>query len=594
MSGYSRLLKFASVAFAASMAAVVAYAQRVPPAQSVPRTPREQNDRYILGPIPLPNKPVRFDPCVGLKFVAIPNTTIVSVTEVTSGTVTPSVPPSLPQPPVTGLPPFCRVIALSKPSPTSSIGLEVWLPLGATYNGRYEQVGNGGFAGAVNYDGLGETLRRGFATASTDDGHQGAQDPTFANISHDRIVDFGWRALKQTTNAAKTLIQTFYGAAPKFSYFFGCSDGGREAMMEVQRFPTDFDGIIAGAPANHWTHQFTALAYNTQAAFEPVTPFPPIVPAADLKVLAGGVRKQCAGKDGGLATDLFLTDPRACVIDWTKIQCAPGQMPGTCLSAAEVATVQKIYAGAKNSSGQIYGGYLPGSEDDPSTWQPWITGPAGTGPFPTFGIQTFFGEGFFANFVYHVPLYNLMTFDMNTGLADADVLAPELNAENADLSAFRAHGGKLIQFNGWADPAVSPLDGIAFYELVRSTMSLSDADAQTFYRLFLAPGMGHCSTGPGANAFGNVTTPPASSLDAGHDVLMALMQWRESGIAPDTLVATKYVSDNPAMGIAFQRPLCVYPKLPRYDGVSPDTTKATSYVCRAPPIRYPIPFPIPR
>jgi feruloyl esterase len=319
--------------------------------------------------------------------------------------------------------------------------------------------------------------------------------------------------------------------------------------------------------------------------------FAPLLPPASIAVLSAGVRAQCAGHDGGLPTDKFLNDPRVCTINWSLIQCAPGQNPVTCLSAAQIAAVKAIYAGPKNpvTSAQIYPGYEPGSEDDPGAWKSWITGPVGIGPFPTFGLGAFFGEGFFANFVFGVPVYNMMLFNFTTDVAAADTLAPTLNAADPNLAPFRAHGGKLIQYAGWADPAVSPRDGIGYYEQVRSTAGSSYADQQSFYRLFMAPGMCHCAGGPGANAFGNASTSPPAVMDADHDVLLALERWRETGVPPNTIIATKYIADNPAAGIDFQRPLCVYPLVSRYLGAPNDPKAASSYNCFG---RFPIrPFP---
>ena len=578
------------------MVLATADAQRVrapAPQPPVSRQPFNNPDRFTPVPELLKLAQLRKGACEDLKRLRIAHVTITAELNTTTMFALP-VPPALAgSPPVINLPVYCRVAGQSTPSPTSKILFEVWLPLGTKYNGRYEQLGNGGFAGMVNYYGLGEGIRRGFAAASTDDGNQVFNDATFANVSHDKIVDFGWRALNETTIAAKKIITAFYGSAPKYSYFFGCSDGGREAMQEAQRFPTDFDGIIAAAPANNWTHQFTALAYNTQAAYGHIAPFPAVVPPALLAVLSADVRSQCAGHDGGLPGDLFLTDPRVCTIDWTLIQCPPGPPSSTCLSAAQVAAVKAINGGAKNTAGQIYPGYELGSEDNPGTWQQWITGPWGIGPFPTFGMQTYYGEEFFANFVYHVPVYNLMTLNMDTAVADADAQASDVNAMNADLSPFRDHGGKLIQYVGWADPAVAPRDSIAFYETVRTTLGGTYADQQSFYRLFMAPGMGHCSGGPGPDAFGNDpnSPAPAGQVDADHDVLMALMRWRESGMAPEKIIATHYVADNPAGGaggIAFQRPLCPYPQVGRYDGTSLNKASASSFVCNARAAKIPV------
>ncbi len=520
--------------------------------------------------------------CENLKNLKLPHAQILSAQTIPAGAYTPPPPP----PTVTlyNLPAFCRVVGMSAPTANSTIGFEVWLPLGGKYNGKYEQVGNGGFAGQVAYSALAEGIRRGYATASTDDGHQGFQDPTFAQISPDKITDFGWRALKETADKAKTIIGAFYGVAPAYSYFFGCSDGGREALMEAERYPNDFDGIIASAPANYWTHQFTGIAWNVQAAFDHTT-LAGLVPPAKLAILSSAVRAQCAGHDGGLPGDKFLTDPRMCIIDWSTIACAPGQNPATCLSPAQVAAVKAIYAGPNPpwTSTHIFPGFEPGAEDDPADWQFWITGPSGLPPFPTFGLQTFFGEGFFANFVFHVPVYNLMLFNFTTDLAAADALAPTMNSTDPNLAPFRAHGGKLIQYAGWADSAVAPRNSINYYEAVRSALgSISYADQQNFYRLFLAPGMGHCSGGPGPNAFGNIPEAPAPVADADHDVLMALERWREIGVAPPKIVATKYVGDNPAGGVDYQRPLCPYPQMPRYDGMGLDPKSASSWSCHAP------------
>ena len=515
--------------------------------------------------------------CASLMSTPLAHAQILSAQEVTTGSFTP--PGGTP---LTGLPVFCRVVGISTPTPVSKIGFEVWLPVGAAYNDRYEQVGNGGFAGAEDYGALAEGIRRGYATAGTDDGHQGAQNPSFALNNPEGIKDFGWRALEETTQKAKTLIKAFTGAEPKFSYFIGCSDGGREALMEAQRFPDDFDGIIAEAPANYWTHLFVTAGWSVQAAYNHNVPFVELVPPESLQVLSVEIRRQCAGHDGGLASDKFLTDPRACHINWWELQCGQGGSPPYCLSALQVVAVKKIYAGSVNpvTHAQIYPGYEPGAEDDPLDWKLWITGPSGAPPFPTFGLDAFFGEGYFANFVFDVPIYNLMNLNFTSDVAASDALAPELNSTDPDLAPFRKHGGKLIEVQGWADSGVAPQNGINYFESVRSALGgISYADLGQFYRLFMAPGMAHCGGGPGANAFGNTSLSPPASPDAEHDVLRALVRWREMNVAPDAIVATKYVNDNPAMGIAFQRPICPYPKLPRYDGVGLDPKLATSFSC---------------
>jgi hypothetical protein len=532
-----------------------------------------------MGIAMLASAPAGATTCADLANTPLAHAQILSAQAIPAGSFTPPGQPTL-----TNLPAFCRVVGMSMPTPVSKIGFEVWLPIGAAYKDRYEQVGNGGFAGALDYVALAEGIRRGYATAATDDGHQGAQDPSFALNSPERIKDFGWRALKETTEKAKTLIKAFTGADPKFSYFFGCSDGGREALMEAQRFPDDFDGIVAEAPANLWTHQFTGFVWDVQAAYNHTAPFPALLPPAILPVLSVEIRRQCAGHDGGLGSDRFLTDPRACHINWWELQCGQGGAPPYCLSPAQIDAVKAIYAGPVNPAThkQIMPGFEPGAEDDPVDWAFWITGPSNFPPFPTFGEQAFFGEGFYADFVFGVPLLNLMSLNFTSDVAKADLLAPLLNSADPDLSAFRAHGGKLIQVQGWADSAAAPRNSIDYLESARATLGgISYADLGKFYRLFMAPGMAHCAGGPGANAFGNTgaaaSQPP--TVDAEHDALKALERWREMSIAPERIVATKYIADNPALGIAFQRPICPYPKLPRYDGAGLDPKKATSFSC---------------
>lgn len=518
--------------------------------------------------------------CAGLANTVLPDAQILTVQTIVSGSFTPTVPPGSPA--LLNLPKFCRVVAMSKPTSNSTIGFEVWLPIGAVYNGKFEQLGNGGFAGVVNYSGLADGVRRGYAAASTDDGHQGFQDPSFALGGLDKIKDFGWRALKETTRNAKLLIKAFTGADPKYSYFFGCSDGGREALMEAERFPDDFDGIVAQAPANYWTHQFVGLAWNIQAAYDHTT-FAALVPPAALTVLSVEIRRQCAGHDGGLESDKFLTDPRACHINWWELQCGMGGAPPYCLTAVQIAAVKTIYSGPKNpiTSKQIFPGFEPGTEDDPADWKLWITGPSNLPPFPTFGLDAFFGAGFFADFVFHVPVYNLMNLNFTSDVAAADALAPELNSTDADLMPFFTHGGKLIEIQGWADSAVAPQNSIDYLEAVRTKLGgISYASLGKSYRLYMAPGLAHCAGGPGANAFGNVPEAPAPTVDADHDVLMALQRWREMNVPPATIIATKYVADNPTLGVAFQRPLCPYPRLPRYDGNGLDPKKAASYSCQ--------------
>ena len=465
----------------------------------------------------------------------------------------------------TNLPAFCRVAVVSMPSPDSHINLEVWMPertATTAWNGRYQQEGNGGFAGAIPYGSLAGALTGLYATAGTDDGHVGGT-ADFAVGHHQQVIDFGFRALKETTDSAKAVIAAFYGSGPRFSYFVGCSDGGREALMEAQRFPEDFDGISAGAPANDWTHLFTGFVWNEQALFaNPGSSIPPEkLPAIQRAALA-----QCDALDG--ITDGLLNDPRKCKFDPAVIQCS-GAETNNCLTAAQVAAARKIYAGPRNprTGTLIFPGYEAGAEAAPGGWSAWITGPFPLAGAPT--IQAFFGNEFFGLMVHEDRAwdYKAMNFDYDVSFAD-NTRAGTINSTDLDLSRFRAHGGKLIQWHGWDDPAIAPRSSINYFENVVARSGNGDRalrETQAFFRLFLAPGVLHCGGGPGPNVFDTVTP---------------LVKWVEQGAAPERITATKYNGDNPANGVAMTRPLCPFPQFAEHKG-NGSTNAAENFVCKA-------------
>ena len=304
--------------------------------------------------IALAAAPARAASCSSLTGIALPHATINIAQQIPAGSFT------APNGQVfNNLPAFCRVAGVSMPSPDSHIGFEVWMPV-STWSGRYQQSGNGGFAGAIPFASLASALANGYAAAGTDDGHTGGT-ATFAPGHHQKVIDFGFRALKETTDKAKALITAFYGGGPTRSYFVGCSDGGREALMEAQRFPDDFDGISAGAPANDWTHLFAGFIWNEQALFaDPAATIPP----GKLAVIQAAVLAQCDKLDG--IADGILNDPRKCHFDPGHLQCAGADAP-TCLTAPQVAAVRKIYAGPRNprTGRLIFPGYEAGAEAAP-------------------------------------------------------------------------------------------------------------------------------------------------------------------------------------------------------------------------------------
>lgn len=523
--------------------------------------------------------------CASLAGLALPHATVTAAQSVTGGSFTP--PGSTT--PLTGLPDFCRVAVTSTPTSDSIINIEVWIPTDGSFNGKYEQLGCGGFCGSIGYSGLATAIRRGYAGAATDDGSQAGGLGTFALGHPEKIIDFGYRALKETTDKAKAIITALIGDQPSRSYFAGCSDGGREALMEAQRFPDDFDGIIVGSPANAWTHLFAGFIWNEQALLDDPASY---IPPSLLPVLSKAALAQCAAEDGGIGTDPFLNDPRDCHFDPTKVQCKAGQDPGTCLSAAQVTAVKKIYDGPHDprSGKLIFPGYEPGTEANPANWPAWIVGASRAADLSNSlaqgqALQQFFGNSFFADFVFQNPNFDFRSFNFTSDVALADHgVGRIVNSIDPDLGPFKRHGGKMIHYVGWADSAIAPMNSVNYYNEVDDTLfgrghhrgHDDSRSIQGFYRLFMVPGMAHCGGGDGPNAFGNGVDGPV--VDAEHDLLQALDRWVEQGVAPDKIIATKYVNNNPASGIAFQRPLCPYPQVARYKGFG-DTTSADSFVC---------------
>jgi feruloyl esterase len=474
------------------------------------------------------------------------------------------------------VPEHCEVKALATPTSDSVINFLLWLPPASKWNGKYLQKGSGGWGGVISRKALITPLKRGYATAATDDGHTGGPGGRFVVGHPEKLIDFGYRAIHETSRQSRAIIAAFYGSTIRQAYFVGCSDGGREALMQAERFPEDFNGIVAGAPANNWTHHFAGFVWNERAIFQDGKN---VLPASKLAILQEAALKACDALDG--VQDGLIEDPRKCHFDLSVLLCKSEERPD-CLTSAEVEAAKKIYAGPKDpvTGEQIYPGYEPGLEGDPSTWKAWILG----------HVQADFGNSNFADAVYEDSKWDWRNSNLHQDLQRADQkVAPYVNSYNPDLRTFRDHGGKLIQYHGWADAAVAPRDSIAFYELVREFMGrYPDPRAHTksssiddFYRLFMAPGMSHCSGGAGPDAFGNQDLPPASvPQDADHDIVLALDRWVVDGVAPDRIVATRASRIAAASTELMTRPLCVYPKIAHYKG-SGSTNDAANFVCVA-------------
>ena len=453
--------------------------------------------------------------CADLKSVSLPHA------EVTAASVEKS-----------GEAELCKVSVVSRPTADSEIGIEVWIPLGAKWNGKFVQLGNGGFAGSINSGFLRRTAASGYAVAGTDNGHRAIGTSASWALGHpEKLVDYGWRSLKETTDIAKALIKAQKTDGPKRSYFMGCSDGGREALMEAQRFPADFDGIVAGAPANYMSLLFGNGAAQQQALARPGA----YLDKAALDLLQARALKDCGG-------EAFIRDPAACRFDPGVLQCKAGETSG-CLTAPQVRAAREIYAGRKDPrTGRIpLPGITPGAEALVGGWQAWITGPDQARNWQAAGYQ--FSSSAFKYFAFGDPSFDFLKLDLGREFDRAKAkMGPIIDSDDPDLSAFKRRGGKLIQYHGWNDPAIPAASSIVYYEDVRRTMG----DVSGFYRMYLVPGMLHCGGGAAP-----ATVDWLSTLDA----------WVVDGKAPASITAKTALGGS---GGASQL-LCPYPAVARKD-----------------------------
>lgn len=476
------------------------------------------------------------------------------------------------------MPAFCRVRGTVRPVAGSTIGFEVWLPE-ADWNGKLEMFGNGGYSSKIAYGALSEQLKRGYAVAGTDTGHTG-EDPDFAVGHPESVVDWGHRAVHETVLAAKAIVTARFGQSAHHAYFSGCSTGGHQAFMEAQRYPNDFDGIIAGDPGHNRTHLNAGFLWQFVSNRTKENDAKPILPPEKLAIVSAAVIKACRGRDGGLETDNFLTDPEACAFAPKELLCK-GEDQKDCLTQAEVGVIEKMYRGAHNprTGEAIYYAWPKGSENSGRVvktlpgWSLYWSDPA----HPEKPARS----SFWKVWAFNDPNWDWRSFDFDRGMNEVDdKLASTINAMNPDLSAFRAAGGKMIQYHGLADPVVPPRDSIDYFEAVQRSLakgsSASAQESSNFYRLFLVPGMEHCRGGEGPNV-----------LDTQH----ALEAWVEHGTPPSRIAATKFVNDNSSDGVALSRPLCPYPQMARYDGHG-NPNEAGSFVCVA-GHRYPEPLTAP-
>jgi len=412
-------------------------------------------------------------------------------------------------------------------------------------------------------------VSRGYASASTNTGHEDANITSAAWALHhpEKIVDFGHRAIHETAVNAKAIIRAFYGEDARRSYFNSCSNGGRQALMEAQRYPGDYDGIVAGAPANYWTHLLSFAASNVKATLAEAASY---IPPAKLPAIEAAALAACDASDG--VKDGVIENPLTCRFDPAVLLCKSAESD-SCLTQPQLTALQALYGGLKDPDGKTpFPGYSPGGEAEPGGWAVWITGNA-----PEKSLMFAFGTQFFKNMVFEDANWQYRSFDAvrDTKVADSK-MAGAMNATDPDLGAFRKRGGKLILYHGWSDAAIPAVNTINYYQSV--VAKAGAAEAGKFVRLYMVPGMQHCGGGPGPNAFGHVGAAPG---DRTHDIDAALEAWVEQSVAPDQIIASKYKgAAAPGGEVVRTRPLCPYPLVAGYKGTG-STDEAANFVCKA-------------
>ena len=472
--------------------------------------------------------------CDGLRDLMLPGATINSAALIGAGEFV----PAQPGPPggaaaLKSLPAFCRVSATLRPSSDSQIGIEVWLPA-AGWNGNLQSVGNGAWAGTIGYPALATAVADGYAGASTDTGHTG-NNADFITGHPEKVVDFAYRAVHELTLAAKGIVAAFYGDAPKYSFWNGCSTSGRQAFAEAQRFPNDYDGIIAGAPAFHATRLqgeqvwVAAQAHKDEAAY---------IPPAKYPAMHKAVLDACDGLDG--VKDGVLENPTRCHFDPSVLACKGADSPD-CLTAPQVEFAKRMYTGPDG----IFPGVEPGTE---LNWNMLA------GPKPmALAVELY------KYLVFNDPNWDYRTFNASADIAKAEkTIHGLMDSSDPNLKPFVAHGGKLLIYHGWADPGVPPLGSVNYYKSVVDTVGKKDADS---VRLFMVPGMGHCSGGDGTDKF---------------NMVKVMENWVATNHAPERIEASHMTKGQ----VDKTRPLCAYPQVAVYTG-SGSTDEAAHFVCKA-------------
>ena len=467
--------------------------------------------------------------------------------------------------------PFCRVIGVITPTGDSHIGFEVWLPPAGAWNGNFRGEGSGGSAGAISPGPMRDALAMGYATMSTDNGHLDGQGGgyglSWAYKHPEKMIDWAWRALHLSTVAAKKIVPVFYGKPAAKNYFISCSAGSHHAIMEATRFPADYDGVLGGAAPWKWTALMLGHTWNSMPAMKDPTALTP----QSVVILNRGTVRECDHLDG--LEDGIIADPRRCTVDPVKFQCSGTDKSETgkseCLTPVQVEAARHIYAGAKKSDGTVLmPGQVRGSE---LGWYVQSGGATPGGSSWDFWRQAVFQDPDFKNVNFD--------FDRDTDRALTTKVGghtlTQVYDQKVDFDRFKARGGKFIFFQGWADPVITPMMDVDFYQRVVARYGQAATDG--FFRFFPLAGMGHCGGGVGFSHIGGATGAPIQD-DAGHDMVRALEQWVNAGEAPSLFIAAHI---NEKKEITATRPICRYPLEARHLGHG-DAKEAANFVCSVP------------
>jgi hypothetical protein len=469
-------------------------------------------------------------PCEKLRELRMPDVKITEAVTISSGSS------------------HCKVLGVIG----KEIKFELLLPF--EWNGIFVMGGGGGFVGSIQNVARSK-VNDGYATSGTDTGHDGknSMSADWALNNMERQLNFGHLAIHRTAEVSKAIIGSYYGYYPKFCYFIGCSRGGGQAMMEAQRYPDDFDGIVVGAPAFDWPAIAAEFVQNTQAVY-PVKLTNPVISKEHIRMLQDAILKQCDMIDG--VRDSILNNPVKCNFNFDALAKCPGDLPGNnCFTTGQIKAIKTIYGGVDIGNGITYPGFPFGGENESGGWRAWITGPnediqkAG---YPS--LQAYFGIEIFKYLILQDPDWNYAAYNFTGYEKEICYASAYLDATSTDYSGFKNRKGKIIFWHGWNDPALSAYATINHYNAVKA----NDPDNKDYMRLFLLPGVLHCGGGDGPSQV---------------DWIALIRDWVENGNAPEKVIASKTIRGKEIM----TRPLFPYPNETVYDGKG-DANKESSFI----------------